>query len=239
MNLRHGSPEDVGMSSERLQKVTEAMRDWSAREGQQGAVWLAARKGVIVTHEAVGRLRPAPDSPAMALDSLFSIYSITKPITAAAAIILVEEGRLGLNLPVSFYVPELSGEGKDAITVLHLLTHTSGMRDQEVNEHATKVDENVALPEPEPMQHPVIAKYLALRWDAPLWKPPGSEMAYGEYGYNLLGEVIRRVCGQSLTRFASERIFEPLGMKDTHYGVQRAKLERQVEYPWPNGKTWL
>jgi CubicO group peptidase (beta-lactamase class C family) len=115
--------------------------------------------------------------------------------------------------------------------VHHLLTHTSGLRDQDVNAHAAKKRDVVAIPSPEETQHPWINAHLFLRYDAPLWKPPGVEMSYCAYGYHLLGEIVRRVSGQSLADFASGRIFEPLGMQDTFYSVPDGVRARIVRRP--------
>ena len=115
--------------------------------------------------------------------------------------------------------------------VHHLLTHTSGLRDEDVTHHAAKKRGVVAIPPPEETQHPWINEYLFLRYDAPLWKPPGVEMSYCSYGYNLLGEIVRRVSGQALADFARDRIFEPLGMQDTFYSVPDAVRARIVRRP--------
>jgi len=157
--------------------------------------------------------------------------SITKPITATAAMILVEEGALGLNCPVSDYLPEFRGEGKDAVMVHHLLTHTSGLHNEEVRAHAEKNRNSIEIPVPEETQHPAINEYLALRYQAPLWKTPGVEMSYCNYGYVLLGEIVRRVSGTSLDNFARERIFAPLGMTDTFYAVPESVRHRIVRRP--------
>src|SRR5207245_1366117 len=148
-------------------------------------------------------------------DTIYPLSSLTKPIIATAAMLLVEDGLLGLQRPVSEYLPELSGEGKQAVMVHHLLTHTSGLRDQDVNAHAAKKKDVLAIHHPEATQHSWINEYLFLRYDAPLGKPPGVEMFYCNYGYMLLGEIVRRVSGQALADFARARIFEPLGMQDT------------------------
>lgn len=236
MKLRPGSPEEVGMCSRKLERVREAMREWMVQTGQHATAAVVARRGVVVFDVALGRVRPEPDAPPTRSDTIFRIASISKPITATAAMILVEEGRLGLNLPVSFYVPELSGEGKDAITILHLLTHTSGMRDEDVDRYAEAAAGARPTPPAEPTQHPEIAEYLSLRCAAPLWKPPGQEMSYCNYGFCLLGEVVRRVSGQSFGDFASRRIFEPLGMRDTSFGLPDTRAERTA---WPTDPQFV
>src|SRR5260370_26289295 len=118
--------------------------------------------------------------------------SLTKPISARAAMLLVEDGLLSLQRPVSDYIPEFVGEGKQAVMVHHLLTHTSGLRDEDALAHAAKKRDMVLIPPAEATQHPFINEVLWLRYDAPLWKAPGVEMSYCNYGYNLLGEVVRR-----------------------------------------------
>jgi CubicO group peptidase (beta-lactamase class C family) len=161
--------------------------------------------------------------------------------------LLVEDGLLGLQRPVSEYLPEFRGEGKQAVMVHHLFTHTAGLRDEDVNAHAAKKRGIVASPPPEETQHPWINEYLFLRYDAPLWKPPGVEMSYCSYGYYLLGEIVRRVSGQALADFARARIFEPLGMQDTFYSVPdavRARIVRRpLDAPWaatvPSGAPGL
>jgi CubicO group peptidase (beta-lactamase class C family) len=194
-------------------------------------VILVARRGVIVLHEAFGRLTPDEDSPLLTRDTIYPMSSITKSITATAIMILVEEGLLGLNRPVSDYIPEFRGDGKPAVMVHHLLTHTSGLRDEDVDAHAEKQRGSAAIPPSETTQHPVIHEHLFLRYDAPLWKPPGVEMSYGNYGYNLLGEIVRRVSGKALADFARERIFAPLGMEDTSYIVPDSVKYRIVKRP--------
>src|SRR5439155_12367210 len=194
-------------------------------------VILVARRGVVVLHEAFGRLTPDDNAPPVKRDTIYPLTSLAKPITATAAMLLVEDGLLGLQRPVSEYLPEFSGEGKQAVMVHHLLTHTAGLRDQDVNAHAAKKRSVIAIPPPEETQHPWINEYLFLRYDAPLWKPPGVEMSYCSYDYNLLGEIVRRVSGQALADFASERLFEPLGMQDTFYIVPDAVRARIVRRP--------
>ena len=113
-------------------------------------------------HEAFGRLTPDDNAPPVKRDTIYPLSSLTKPITATAAMLLVEDGLLGLQRPVSEYLPEFSGEGKQAVMVHHLLTHTSGLREQDVNAHAAKKRGVVAIPPPEETQHPWINEDLFL-----------------------------------------------------------------------------
>jgi CubicO group peptidase (beta-lactamase class C family) len=237
MRLRPGDPEEVGMSTQRVQHIVDLAEGWVAQGIHPALVVLVARRGVIVIHEAFGHLAPEQDSPPLELDSIYPLASLTKPITATAAMILVEDGLLGLNRPVSWYIPEFTGEGKDSVMVHHLLTHTSGLREEDVNAHAKKRG-TVEIPPPDDTQPARAHEHLFLRYDAPLWKPPGAEMSYCSYGYKLVGEIVRRVSGRSFHDFARERIFEPLGMKDTYYITPDSMRHRIVKhhadgpYPW-------
>jgi CubicO group peptidase (beta-lactamase class C family) len=226
MELRYGDPEEAGMSARRVQHIAHLAQGWVEREITPTLVVLAARRGVIVLHEAYGRLGPEPDAPTLPRDALFPMSSLSKPITATAAMILVEDGLLGLNRPVAEYIPEFTGEGKHMVMVHHLLTHTSGLRDEDLDKHAEAKKRSVAIPPAAATQHPLVHEHLFLRYDAPLWKAPGVEMSYCSHGYELLGEIVRRVSGQNLADFARERIFEPLGMTDTSYALPAAKQGR-------------
>jgi len=204
------------MSSPGVRHLTELGEAWVRAGASPTIVLLAARRGRIVFHEAFGRLTPDPIAPATPLRALFPLASIGKVFTATALMILVEEGRVGLNRPVSGYLPEFQGEGKDRILVRHLLTHTAGIRDEEVDAYAKEHRGKVVLPPAEETLHPLEQEYLALRFGCPLWKPPGEEMSYSPYSFELLGEIVRRVSGTSIDRFERTRLFEPLGMNDTY-----------------------
>jgi serine-type D-Ala-D-Ala carboxypeptidase len=255
MELRRGIPEDAGMSAQRVQRIAHLAEGWVTQGITPALVVLVARRGVIVLHEAFGRLTPEPDSPPLQRDTIYPLTSITKPITATAAMILVEEGLLGLSRPVSEYIPEFTGEGKDAVKVHHLVTHTSGIRAEDVDAHAARklgLTETeaahrpypgcprayagekkgaVAIPPPEETAHPTIHEYLYLRYDTPLGTAPGVELSYNNFNYVLLGEIIRRVSGKSLADFARERIIEPLGMNDTSYVLEHSMRRRLVGRP--------
>ena len=116
--LRPGSadPASVGMSAERLGVARQAALRWVASGETTGLVVLYARRGVVVWEEAFGALTPAPGAPALSTDALVPVASISKPVTATAVMRLVEDGLVGLHRPVSEYLPEFRGEGKDAVT---------------------------------------------------------------------------------------------------------------------------
>jgi CubicO group peptidase (beta-lactamase class C family) len=232
MKLRTGKPEEVGMSSERLARISEKAKRWVTEEKINPALAvLVARRGVIVLEEAFGNLTPAVDSPPLTPDSLFLLMSCHKPFVATLAMILVERGELGLNRPVQYYLPEFTGQGKEKSLVWQLLTHTSGMDDDELNAMAEKRKGKVAIPPLPADQYAAIHENLCLRYDLPLSYEPGSEQRYSMHGYALMIEIIRRISGQSYPDFAREQLFEPLGMASTHYILPEALRARAVIRP--------
>lgn len=226
--LRRATPEEAGMSTPRIQRLAELAEEWVRERVTPAMVLLVARRGLIVFHEAFGRLTPDADSPATPLDALFRLASVTKVLTATALMVLVEEGRVGLNRPVSGYIPEFRGEGKDRVLVRHLLTHTSGIREEDVEKYAKESQGKIDIPRAEETLHPLMNEYLTLRYGCPLWKPPGVEMSYADLNFDLVGEIVRRVTRMPLDRFARARIFQPLGMNDTYYCRVDAPQERRV-----------
>jgi CubicO group peptidase (beta-lactamase class C family) len=216
------------MSAQKVRRAAELVKRWVDAGDMQGIVVLVARRGTIILHEVFGKLAPEENAPALALDALFPIASMTKLITATAIMVLVEEGRVGLNRPVAEYIPEFGGEGKDAVLVHHLLTHTSGLNEEALEAHAKERTDTVAVPPAPTTLHPLINEYLWRRCGCPLWKPPGEEMSYADFNFDLAGEIVRRVSGRALDEFARERIFQPLGMKDTYYCRSDAPGHRRV-----------
>ena len=231
MKLRAGKPEEVGMSAQRIRAVKDLARNWVDDGVTPALVVLAARRGVVVLHEAFGCLTPEPDAPSLERDTIFPLASMTKPITATAAMMLVEDGLLGLNRRVSDYIPEFCGEGKDAVMVHHLFTHTSGLREEDVLAHEEKKRGAIEIRPLDDTQHPAVNEMLLLRYNTPLWKPPGEEMSYCNFNYQLLGEIVRRASGKSLVKFTHERIFGPLRMNDTHLTVPDSVRNRVVQRP--------
>src|SRR4051794_26033125 len=114
MGLREGTPEEAGMSTARMQRVADLTRGWVERGPLRALVVAIVRRGILVLHEAYGTLGPEPDSPPVTRDSIFALKSLSKPITATAIMVLVEDGLLGLNRPVVDYIPEFIGAGKSA-----------------------------------------------------------------------------------------------------------------------------
>jgi len=214
--LRSGTPEEAGMFPERLQVAKNTSKKWVDQGILPALVILVARHGVIVLHEAFGKVKRIPESPPTELDTIFMMTSLSKPVTGAALMCLVEDGLVGLNTPVADYIPEFSGENKDKVMVNHLMTHTSGMTEDIYKYHESKKG-TVEVPPAESTQHPTFNKSLFTMYDAPLNISPGEMMSYCDYNFDLIGEIIRRVSGKSLDAFVRERIFGPLEMKDSYY----------------------
>jgi CubicO group peptidase (beta-lactamase class C family) len=194
MELRSGTPSDAGMLPERIDRLRDLCAGW-VRSGHTTALAVCvARRGVIVLHEAFGRLRPEEGAPPLEKTSLYPIGSITKPMTATLVMQLVEEGLLGLNRPVRDYIPEVKCEGAEDMLVHHLLTHTSGYAWYEeepmLSHMASRGFDRPACDETE---HPLAKGLLELFYDAPLRQKPGELQTYSNHNYELLAEIVRRL----------------------------------------------
>ena len=165
------------------------------------------------------------------LDSDYPLQTFTKVFTAGVAMMLVEDGLLGLNRPVVDYVPELCGEGTKELLVHHLLTHTSGFQDIHVTKWRYKHGRDRSVPLCEPTQHPVIQDWLHRAFDAPVLRPPGELQEYCTHNYILRGEVLRRVSGRSLADTFDERILRPLDMHSTWLVVPESARPQVVRRP--------
>ena len=240
MKLRTGTPEEAGVSSRAVMRIRERANGWVKDGLHPALVVIAARKGVIFLQEAYGKLTPADNSPDLTLDAIFPLTSLTKPITSTCAMLLVEDGLLGLNRPLKEYIPEFVGDGKERVMVHQLFTHTSGISDKIVVEMITKkIEDEVELPEMEETQHPRNHRTLHYAYDAPLSTKPGEVMVYSDFGLHLVGEVIRRLTSMSLESFATERIFNPLGMEDTHYVLPKELRPRVVLRAEDGPEAWV
>jgi uncharacterized protein YbbC (DUF1343 family)/CubicO group peptidase (beta-lactamase class C family) len=195
-------PARVGVSAERLAFIDVAVNDAIGRGAAPGAVVLVARRGGIVWRKAYGSRALVPAREPMTVDTIFDAASLTKVLaTATSAMILVERGLLRLSDPVTRHLPELKGEGREKITIEHLLTHRSGYApDFDLREQWSGRDE-----------------MLKRLWAEPLRSVPGARFVYSDIGMIALGEVIQRVSGQPLDLFAHRNIFQPLAMKDTGF----------------------
>ncbi|WP_150273099.1 serine hydrolase domain-containing protein [Paenibacillus tepidiphilus] len=221
--------EQAGVSPAGVRRIGEAAAQM-VRDGITPAqVVFAARRGTVLVHQADGVIGPEPDAAALTTGALYPLCSITKLFTATGIMMLAEQGKLGLNRPVCDYIPEFTGEGKAAVRIHHLLTHTSGLDQDTLYKHRKMKQENgVEWPPCAPGQDPDNHDYLWGGYDAPLSAQPGTVMSYCGYGYEVLGEIIRRVSGQAYEQYMEEALFGPLGMSDTYYRVPPELRHRVV-----------
>ncbi len=220
---------DSGMSTEQLAKIPVRMKAFVDQKRIAGAVTLVARHGKVVEFDAVG-MRDIEAGKPMTKDSIFQIMSMTKPFVGVAIMMLVDEGKVVISDPVEKYLPEFRGQMvadvKDGvktirkpsrlITVRDCMTHTSGLSYgpfpgfAELNQ---KMDKS-------------LAEAMLIYSQQPLEFEPGSKWQYSNVGIAVLGRIIEVSSGQSFEGFIASRIFDPLGMKDSHFFLPAEKQGR-------------
>lgn len=230
------APEELGFSSQRLARINTKMQTYVDEQKLAGISSLIARRGKVVHFEQVGMADIAAGTP-MSAETIFRIYSMTKPITSAAVLMLFEEGRFRLSDPVSAYLPEfktskvLEQDGSlvtpaQPLTIRHLLTHTAGL--------SYGFDENFQIDRLYgqsvwgPLQaNPdiALADWIGTIAQMPLAYHPGTRYRYS-VATDVLGYLVQVVAGMPFADFLQERIFAPLGMTDTFFTVPDAKLDR-------------
>jgi CubicO group peptidase (beta-lactamase class C family) len=230
--LKEGKPQDVGMDASRIEGIRKLAAKWVDGGQTPSLVLLAARRGTIVLHDAWGVRRPEDKTPTLKRDSIFPLSSCTKPITAAAVMCLVEDGLIGLNRPIIDYIPEWDVPGVqwlEEAKVVDLLCHTGGLDDLMLGASVQQAAVgSPTVPPAGPGQHPRINERIRLAAGAPLAYRPGTALLYSNFGFNLLGDIIRRVSGQPFWQFVQSRIFEPIGMRDSSYLFPAELRERRV-----------
>jgi len=231
--LTHVDPAAVGFSTSRLTRISEFVDREIAERRLVGAVTMIARHGQIVHFESAGRYG-LNDDRLMDSDALFRIYSMTKPITTVAAMILYEEGAFHLGEPVAKYLPELAGmslviDGKSVapktpMTIEQLMTHTAGLTNGWHVEHPVeRAYRDAAL-----HQSPNLTAFTENLSSLPLRFEPGTRYHYS-VATDVLGALIERLSGQTLEEFFQERIFAPLDMHDTFFNVPAEKAHRLAQ----------
>lgn len=196
------------------------MRSFVEHGSVAGAVTLIAQHGRVVSLEAYG-YRDLKSKQLMRTDSIFDVRSVTKPITTIGIMILMEDGKLALNDPVKKYLPEFGAalttpDSSTAITIHHLLTHTSGLpgnRPIEIEAITVRRDRTLAE---------VVAVLSKQKPDF----EPGTQFRYSSAGYAILGRIIELVSGKPYAQFMKERIFDPLAMKDSFFFIPTDKESR-------------
>jgi CubicO group peptidase (beta-lactamase class C family) len=228
----HVSLKDLDLDPDRFKLIEQRCQEWVERGTHPSLVVLISRHGKIGYHQAFGSQGPGENAGNLVADAVFPISSVCKPMVASLAVMLAEEGLLQLNGPVSMYLPEMTGEGTEMIRIDQLLTHTSGFHDMHTGVYtARKLQNPVDIGDLDETQHRSIERVLKARWDMPVHSEPGTRMDYCAHNYDLIGEVIRRVSGQSLENFAQERLFQPLGMHDSSFRLLDHLRDRIVYRP--------
>jgi len=246
-------PEDVGVSSERLQRITQMIQRRIAAGEMAGAVTIVARKGKIVHLDAQGVLDLESKKP-VAKDSMFRVASMTKPVTGLAIMMMIEEGKVRLNDPVSRYIPEFKNlkvavaqaapVGRGAAAPAPVAPGGRGTapnfytvpadREVTVKDLLTHVSglasgtmSNSSIQNPAISRKPTdkLADYIPRLGASALEFQPGSRWAYSaQAGFDTLGRIVEIASGMPLDQFFRQRIFDPLGMKDISF--------------WPSEQQW-
>jgi CubicO group peptidase (beta-lactamase class C family) len=250
--LSQAKPESLGLSSVRLQRMSDAFQREIDKGTIPGVTAMVARRGQIGWFEALGRQSPAASTP-MAPNSIFRIFSMTKPIASVGIMMLLEEGHLLLGDPVAKYIPEFAHQkvgvesnGKlnlvplnRPITIQDLLRHTSGITYDHTGNSLVQ-----QLYQQAPLRSRKItsAEHAALVASLPLICQPGVEWNYSR-STDILGRIIEVVSGKSLSAFLTERILAPLQMAETAFHTGQENADRLAEPfatdPWTGEKVQL
>ncbi len=248
------SAQEAGFSSERLLRLDTRLNEWVEKGWMQGATAMIIRNGKVVYHKAVGYSDLEAKVP-MKKDDIFRIASQTKAITSVAIMILFEEGKLLLDDPVSKYLPAFKNQqvlasfnekdtsyttvpSKREITIRQLLTHTSGISYAQIgSKEANAIYAKANLTSGVGIMNDDLLSAMNRLAKLPLMHQPGEKWTYG-LNTDLLGCLVEQISGKTLDQFFKERIFEPLGMKDTYFTIPAAKRGRLVKLyqELPGGK---
>jgi CubicO group peptidase (beta-lactamase class C family) len=250
--LPEAKPESIGLSSSRLQKMSDAFKREIDNGTVPGVSVLVARHGKIGWFDAIGRQSPAASAP-MARDSIFRIFSMTKPIVSTAIMALVEDGHFLLSHPVAKYIPEFADQkvgiennGKldlvpveQPMTIQDLLRHTSGITyDHTGNSLVQQLYQQSRVRS----RKITNAEHAAIVAGLPLVAQPGAEWNYSR-STDILGRIIEVVSGQSLGAFLTERVLAPLEMTETGFYTAEDNAGRLAEPfptdPWTGEKVEL
>lgn len=238
------TPAAPGIDVSRLEQEAEAMRGEIAAGIVPGAVMIVGRNGQVVWEKSLGTQGPDDATP-MSLDTIFRIQSMTKPVVSVAVMTLVEEGLVGLDDPVSKYLPEYASltvydngtirPAKTVMTIRHLLTHTSGLI-AVVGPPRTPLHEIWAKSGVWTLERTVLEASRATA-ALPLLADPGTVWNYGR-SVDVLGAVLEVVTGKTFDVVLQERIFAPLGMKDTDFYLSPSQAAGRVAQPPRGGRPF-
>ncbi len=223
------APADVNMSAEKLERVGQIVNKFIGEKQLAGASVIVARKGQVCFFETYGMMDVERDKP-MQKDTIFRIYSMSKAITTAAVMQLVEQGKVSPADPIGNYIPELKSmnvftsdgikPAKNPITVAQLMTHTSGLVYGAQGEYGELIKTSNAL-----SRENTIQEMTQKMGQTPLKFEPGTDWEYGT-SIDVLGRLVEVVSGQPFDDYLKEHIFTPLDMHDTAFFVPAEKLNR-------------
>ena len=221
--LPSAEPKTVGMDGDHLKRIDDIIAEGLAEKRMPGCVVCIGRRGKIVLLKAYGKKQLKPTELPMTTDTVFDMASITKPVaTATSIMLLIERGQLRLGDKVASLMPEFAVNDKDGITIHDLLTHQSGL-----------LPDN-ALADYQNGREEALRKIYELKLQA----PTGSRFIYSDVNYILLGEIVRKLSGQSVHEFSRDNIYQPLGMKDTGYLPGEPQRSRAAPTEERDGK-WM
>lgn len=207
-------PTTAGFAAARLHRLYTFLTAATADGRLPGAAIQLGRAGQFLAPRAFGRMRPDVDASPVQPDTIFLTASVTKPLTVTAVMLLVERGDLLLDDPVYTILPAFGNRGKEAVTVRHLMTHTSGLPDMLPN--------NIALRQ----AHAPLNEFYRQICELPLDFAPGTNIQYQSCGTATLAMIAEELTGMALPAFLRQEIFAPLGMNDTALGVQDLPQQR-------------
>ena len=237
-DIRTTNPKRVGMSEARLERIEPAMQAFVDEQKLAGTLTLVARKGKVVHLEGVG-FRDREAKTPMTEDTIFRIYSMTKPITAVAALTLWEQGKFQMDDPVSKYLPELANlkvfagmDGENMVledtnkvmTIKQLFTHSAGFSYGFSQSPVDKLYQQSALFSGETKREDLLKEVAKL----PLNHQPGTKWNYS-IGTDIIGVLVERLSGQTLGEYFEQHIFKPLKMSDTGFYVPKSKQDRLAQ----------
>ena len=239
--LPRAAPEDVGLSQTRLARIAAMLYGDVARGQLPGAVVAIVRRGKLVAHDAYGHRDKGAGVP-MTTDCIFNIASMTKPMTAVAALMLVEEGRLQLDEPLWKYFPKIGANGvaivdetgavvrtdhpTRGIVMLDLMRHTCGL--PYGSSGATVVHRRYPHGSSAAAAAMNGSEFLDRLGSAPLLHHPGTVWDYG-FGLDVLGLIVESLSEQALGQYLEEQVWKPLGMVDTHFVIPADKVARYAK----------
>jgi len=251
------TPEAVGVSSERLKRIDNALQDLVNRDQLPGMVALLVRDGQIVYQKAFGLADVAANRP-MKTDDIFRIASMSKAITATAAMMLYEEGKFSLDDPISKWIPEFKNPqvlgsfswkdttfttvpAKSEITVRQLFNHTSGLSYGVISgdERFSAINQKAGIVDLYTTKAVSVADNIKKLAKQPLINHPGEKYSYS-LGLDVLGYLIEIWSGMSFDQYLRSHLLDPMGMNDTYFYLPDAKKDRlvPVQRPGKNGQKW-